>query len=127
MLKNRVEVPMTAEVILVKRINRLDWDERDKKSSFIAVGSIIIELPSELAKALESGILKPEGIDLDFALKTRNAYPCVVVDHSKTDGRPDCVRLHYISDQKFGSLGARDENIIASDLPLVPIALLAEE
>ena len=127
MPKNRAEVPMTVKVTLAKRINREDWDARNKKSSRIAVGSIVVELSSELAKAIEFGDLELNDLDLDFALKTRGVLPYIVVDHSKTDGRPDCLLIQYSDDQGLGSLGARDENFIACDLPLVPIALLGEE
>lgn len=124
MHKNRAEVPIIAMVTLTKRLNHEDWDARDKKSSRIADGSIIVELSSELANALEFGDLNLKDFDLDFALKTHGVLPYVVVDHSKTDGRPNCLLLQYLNDQSLESLSAQDENFITSDLPLVPIALI---
>lgn len=128
MLRNLVELTIPANVILAKRINSRDWDARDILSSRILAGSIIIELTSKLVEALESGHLKPKDLDLDSALKIREALAYVVVDHSKTDGRPDCLLLKYkLDDQGLVGLVGPNEYLLPSDLPLVPIALLGEE
>lgn len=118
MSKRRVEVPATFNSILMKRVSPEDWETRDKISSYISIGSVVIELPRGLAALLESGSLDLKDFDLCLALKTLGVRPYVVVAHSKTDGRPDC--LSFCSD-RFS------DGFIAGDLPLIPIALLGEE
>lgn len=118
MFKARVEFPTTVNATLMKRVSPEDWKTRDKISSYISIGSVVIELPRGLAAVIESGNLDLKDLDLDLALKTRDVTLYVVVDRSKTDGRLDC--LSFRSD-RFG------DGFIVGDLPLVPIALLAEE
>lgn len=95
-------------IYLVEQATVDEWDKRNKSLSFIPVGSLALDFSNVNLRPKEG-----DGFDdamiLDCIQKRLvNLYH--VIGHSKTDGRPECLRI-----------GDHTDPLIPADLPLVPL------